>query len=500
MVLAVLHLSDMHLAGDRSSHLHGRVPQIVAALRSAYPLIDQCLVVVSGDIAYSGRAEEYREALEFVSRLRVDLQVYFPGVQVLAVPGNHDCDFTHQSDLRKPILGSIQSGMDDPDEKGKTLRELLDVQINFFAFQSQLTDKAPTLVEPWIVRDDLLELGTERIRIVGLNTAFMSQIPEQRGTLYFPLNIASRYFEARAEASLVISVLHHPYSWLEGDNADRLKRLIEARTDVVLTGHEHIQDAYTKELMSGQRLEYVQGAVLESKDSPTSGFNVVLCDLENKTQKIVEFRWVDDRYTASVERAWKPFVRNDTLRRRFDKNSEFVKYLEAVGTGFIHPRRLDLRLDDIFVYPDLQRISLDKGASRKDVSLLVPSSDVPAFIHRTQHLLVIGSDHSGRSALSRKIFRDLDGKGFVPLLLRGKELKAKTVDGFLRAVDVAYADQYSPSSLEAFKQLDPGKKVLILDDWHHTKFGRTTKKQIVDAATRMFGKVVVVASLSGALR
>jgi hypothetical protein len=321
----------------------------------------------------------------------------------------------------------------------------------------------------------------------------MSQLHEQQGSLSFPTKIAAKYLNKHFDASLVISVFHHPYGWLESGNAHALKRLVESGTDVVLTGHEHIQSSFTKELINGQRLEYVEGAVLEAEGQLESGFNVVVCDLGKKQRKTVQFQWSKDRYSISVDGAWKPFLRNDALRRLFDKNPTFAEYLGAVGTGFIHPRKSDLKLADIFIFPDLQRLSFEKGATRRDISLLVPSAEVSDYVREKKHLLVIGSDHSGRSALSRRLFTDLDERGFVPILLRGKEVKARTVDAFVRAVHDAFIEQYSRDSLEAFKQLPPEKKALIFDDWHYGRFPRAAMKNVMEAATRIFGKVIVIA-------
>jgi hypothetical protein len=389
-------------------------------------------------VAFSGHPNQYAEALAWITQLYSELLKSFPGASILAVPGNHDCNFENESDLRKLVLEPIQSKMSEVDEQGKALQELLTVQSAFFDFQGKLPAAKSAETIPWLIRDEILQAGTQRVRVVSLNTAFMSQISEKKASLFFPLNLAAQYLKKGTDSSLVVAVFHHPYSWLESGNADGLKRLIEAKSDVVLTGHEHIQDSYTKELMSGQRLQYVEGAVLESKGSASSGFNVVLCDLEKKCHRVVEYKWFDNRYSVAAEGDWKPFVRNDEFRRLFNKNAQFSKYLEAVGTGFVHPRKIELRLDDVFVYPDLQKISLEKDGLRRDTPPpIIPSSEVSDFVRQTKYLLLIGSDHSGRSALSRKLFRDLEIAGLVPLLIRGKDLKAKSVASFLRAIDEA---------------------------------------------------------------
>jgi predicted MPP superfamily phosphohydrolase len=492
MILALLHLSDIHLDIGGNSKILGRAPQIAAALQSAHPLIDQCLIVVSGDVAFSGTQEQYEIASSFFSRLKDEVNKHYAVPAVVCVPGNHDCDFRSESDLRKIVLDSIGPKIDNVEANGRTLQELMTVQRNFFAFDSTLSG-IPESKEPWIVRVNKFLVSGSEIRIVRLNTAFLSRRDEKQGSLAFPTQVAAEVLHAHSDPTLVITVFHHPYGWLESSNAHKFKRLIEAGTDIVLTGHEHVEGAFTKELISGERLEYVEGAVLETSGSAESGFNVILCDLQNQTQKIIQLKWNTDQYAAIVDRDWKPFLRNDLLHRRFDNNREFSEYLKEIGMGFTHPRRTKLYLEDLFVYPDLQRISLAKDGFRKEISLLVPSEETAQFIIDEAQLLLLGYDFSGRSALARKVYLDLQARGFVPVLILGKEIKARTVDGFLRAIDDAFSRQYSGSALESYKQLPADKKALIVDDWHHLRLSAPIQKKVVDAAKRIFGKITVFA-------
>jgi predicted phosphodiesterase len=298
MVLALLHLSDMHLRKGKSSSFTTRVPQIVAGLRSSHQLLDYCLVVVSGDIAFSGQHEEYAMAEEFFAKLRTELAKYFATSPTIVVPGNHDCEFNRESDVRRLALESLTANIEQLDEKGKILPELLAVQGNFFNFDALMWPGTSLSETPWLIRDNVLEVGSHRIGVLRLNTAFVSRLQERQASLVFPTHILPKYLNAQTDTSLVISVFHHPYSWLESSNAHKFKSLIETRADVVLTGHEHVQGAFTKELITGERLEYVEGAVLGSDDPDESAFNVVICDLAQKAQKIIQFKWNGDRYPS----------------------------------------------------------------------------------------------------------------------------------------------------------------------------------------------------------
>ncbi len=72
----LVHLSDLHF-GAHDDRLVAGVEQSVAELQPD-------LVVISGDFTQRARTEQFKEACEFLDRIR------HTGVEVLGVPGNHD--------------------------------------------------------------------------------------------------------------------------------------------------------------------------------------------------------------------------------------------------------------------------------------------------------------------------------------------------------------------------------------------------------------------------
>src|SRR3954453_15216485 len=72
----IVHLSDLHF-GAHDERLVEAVEEQVDALKPD-------LVVISGDFTQRARTEQFREACEFLERLRE------AGHEVIGVPGNHD--------------------------------------------------------------------------------------------------------------------------------------------------------------------------------------------------------------------------------------------------------------------------------------------------------------------------------------------------------------------------------------------------------------------------
>ena len=68
MKFCILHLSDLHFLSDSEKNpILSRLEQIAAAMDSAVKNPTVCSVVVSGDITFSGRKEEYELARKFVT-------------------------------------------------------------------------------------------------------------------------------------------------------------------------------------------------------------------------------------------------------------------------------------------------------------------------------------------------------------------------------------------------------------------------------------------------
>src|SRR5690606_7054698 len=76
VMTSIAHLSDIHFGAHD--------PQIVAALEAWLIERQPELVIISGDLTQRARTRQFRQAADFIKRLRSG------GVEVLAVPGNHD--------------------------------------------------------------------------------------------------------------------------------------------------------------------------------------------------------------------------------------------------------------------------------------------------------------------------------------------------------------------------------------------------------------------------
>ena len=179
-------------------------------------------------------------------------------MEVISVPGNHDCDFTSESDVREFLLSDITALYNSKiDLSGDKAKNLLGVQTAFFQFESKIGGYKELAVPSRIAWGRLLTLGNFALKFQCFNTSWLSRRNELQSKLFMPPQALEPY---PGEASVSISVFHHPYNWLGATNYRQFKDLVEQTSDFVFTGHEHVPGASALDNFSGEYLHYIEGA------------------------------------------------------------------------------------------------------------------------------------------------------------------------------------------------------------------------------------------------
>lgn len=133
-----IHLSDIHFGQERddSVHVHNDVKNelIADAARVVKTLPNGAAlgILVTGDIAYSGKKEQYDDAALWLDRLAAAVGCDKFSIQM--VPGNHDLDRDLLSRGGKLMLDEIRVG--GASEYEKILSNDLDRQTLFARFQA----------------------------------------------------------------------------------------------------------------------------------------------------------------------------------------------------------------------------------------------------------------------------------------------------------------------------------------------------------------------------
>ena len=244
--MLLLHISDIHFHRDEigstmdpNHHLRNEILRDVEQMCNRLGKVPTA-ILITGDIAYAARKEEYTFALRWLEQLVARCGASMSSIFV--IPGNHDVNrstaggITVQS-LHLRIKNCSLSMLDremriclSDANAGRTLYEPL-TEFNLFAGQFFCDLIAPD--RTFCSRDLPLNDGSV-LRLTGLNSAFLSSESDAAGELF----VDPSYYRIIREAGVEHLVLcHHPVNWLK--NEASLKNHLNDVARVQLYGHEH---------------------------------------------------------------------------------------------------------------------------------------------------------------------------------------------------------------------------------------------------------------------
>ena len=255
----LIHLSDLHFGAHD--------PKLVDAVAQRVDEEKPDLVVISGDFTQRARIEQFKEACEFLDRLRE------AGHDVLAVPGNHDVP-------------------------------LYDV---FRRFLSPLTRYKRYIDETLCPMHDL-----PGVTVLGINTARSLTFKDGRIS-HEQLKFIRESFERSDPNSLRVLVTHHPLFALPvGETGDveraagrselALDAAADAGVDMLLAGHHHTASTHSaRDLVTraGPALVVQAGTATSTRlRDEEQSFNRIDIDEERVTLTLQT--WAGERFESST--------------------------------------------------------------------------------------------------------------------------------------------------------------------------------------------------------
>ena len=238
---AFVHLSDIHFGQEVGSELFIHDDVKDRLIDDAADLVMNLAggqaagLIITGDIAYSGKHEEYQRAGEWLDRLTEAIGCEKTAVQI--VPGNHDIDRDGISSGCQLMLDQIIAGGES--KLDEFLADELDREVLYgrFAAYRKFAEAydCPLDKVGGLASDRKLELATGRVlRFIGLNSALVCSAHDQKGRLL--LGARQHVLPSNLGEELVV-LCHHPLNWLQ--DSEDARRYIRSRARVFMCGHEH---------------------------------------------------------------------------------------------------------------------------------------------------------------------------------------------------------------------------------------------------------------------
>ena len=487
MKIAIVQLSDIHITSDTDPVLQ-RAELIASSLYQYAECVKQIFLVLSGDIAYSGKEEQYDCASTFINQILDSLKnEYRTPVSIVMVPGNHDCDFEKNTSVRKAVIADLNNvPLETIDED--QIDQCVSVQEAYFLFQKRIAEHG-------LIHDDHLwaqyrfEVRGKAILFDCLNVAWVSNINERQGGVYFPYQRYSGRIKESADIRFV--VLHHPMHWLSQEQYRDARARVRSFGDIILTGHEHVEGAeLVDDAVSGESMLIEAGALQVTGDANISTFNVIEIDLDEKQYKRDVFCFENGEYCSdSTFGSWASFKALPKRKSNiFELSDQFRTWLDNAGASYSHPSKTNLLLGDIYIFPDLEDLNNDEDDRR-----MVNSNLLRDVSNIDKGAIITGEEKAGKTALLKTLFWKYYRQDKIPLYIDLKNVTKATDEGLSHAILTAVKKQYSEEDVEKWPRIPKSQKILLLDDLSQARIADKYRWKILEYAHKHFHRIIITA-------
>lgn len=299
-----VHVSDIHFGQERDHvvHIHDDVKEQLISdateVITGLPAGVAHGILVTGDIAYSGRWEQYEAAGRWLDQFAD--QIGCPIHRVQMVPGNHDLNRSKLSVGGKKLLDHIRGGgaaeyeevVADANDRATLFSRFEDYGRFCIGYNCTMDEEAR------FATNLRVEVGPGRwIRFIRLNSSLLCTGKESNDPP--ELVIGARQFTIpRRVSEENVVLVHHPLHWYK--DAEEVRQYVRSRARVFISGHEHNPKVAIDEVEPGcDVMMLAAGAAVPFKSDDTYTY----------TYNIIEFDWDQELDALAVTmhpRAWNP--------------------------------------------------------------------------------------------------------------------------------------------------------------------------------------------------
>ena len=450
--MIILHISDIHIkTGDED--ILNQSEAIASCTYEYLPYIQYVFIVISGDISFSGQTDQFEYAAMFLGDIKNKIIEENNDVKVefIITPGNHDCDFTEDSETRKIVIDSITKSTELSEDIINTCSL---IQNNYFSFIKTLTGKELSGKEK-LTYTSSFNINKYQINFIIMNSALLSKKNEEYGKLvgYYPSENDNNNNNSE---NINIFVLHHPLHWFQNYREIRS----QIKSNIVISAHEHQNNYGTIQDTEHDHIHFIESGALSSQEKlENSYFNIIYVNLNNiEKTTYYEYKYVNNSYMQSSRKQIPLILTQST---QFSITNDFQQILQEPGATYKHNLNHRLVLNDFFIYPELEEL-FTKNNDIYTISSEELKTIEPGVI------ALIGDEKIGKTSLLHMLFMSYLNKGFIPLLLNGYFFGNKT-ESIRNIVLNAIKEQYGKDYIEKYNQSSKHKKILLIDNFNKSK-------------------------------
>ncbi|OWV96927.1 hypothetical protein ATY81_27575 [Rhizobium sp. R72] len=271
------------------------------------------LIFLTGDIAFSGKENEYLHATKFLDEL---LQRTGVGRdRLFVIPGNHDVDRTKGKGLARTLSSS-----DDADayfDPSEAFPHIQHRQAGFLRWYNDYFRGIHTLTANSTCGElRSLNVNGRAMLVASLNSAAFSLDDNDHSKLWVGSRSLDRlrFHHSEPADTFRVALIHHPFDWLASGEQAKVRTAVRDFADVILSGHLHENNVeQVVGIHSGSAIQLQAGAAYQTKKWPNTA---MFCRLDDSGLKVNPIKFSD----SPVE-VWVPdpsiFPTSDDFSRTF---------------------------------------------------------------------------------------------------------------------------------------------------------------------------------------
>ena len=265
-VLRWLHLSDFHLKKKDKWSQDIVLESLLRDISKRYSGPDSLdFIFITGDLAFSGQAEEYILVEEFLEQLLAVTKV--PRDRLMMVPGNHDINRDIEIDAfrgaRSFLTNSVEVDKFLGDE-GRRLT-LFRRQAAFREFSNRVHKRKFYSDTSYKHANQLTFCGLA-ISVILIDSSWLSE--GGTGDAHAILVGERQLLDVSKMVSgsaLTIGLMHHPFDWLAPFENSTIRNLLTKQCHLLFRGHVHEDSVETMSLSNNHTIVFTAGASYESR-------------------------------------------------------------------------------------------------------------------------------------------------------------------------------------------------------------------------------------------
>jgi hypothetical protein len=163
-------------------------------------------------------------------------------------------------------------------------------------------------------------------------------------------------------------------------------------------------------------------------------------------------------------------------------SGQFQNKIQDPGATLHHPDKKDLKLNDFYVFPDLDLQASEKRRTNRlrSHSKKKSSKSLTLIDNIEPNIILEGDENAGKTRLLYQLFSSYHSQNLLPVYLEGHKIKSSQPDELRKLMSNAISEQYGKHNLVAFEQASSDRKVLLIDDFDKTPLQGKYKERLYE--------------------